>query len=170
MSATTTATHPITLTSLTSREAVADALYRAVTGLDANDLSLFESAFELQDCMFDLNGTVSTGIQEIRDNVFSAVGPLDTTHFISNVRVSLTEGEGKKEGEEEKAYMTAYALAQHYRTGEGIDLKAERGHLMSGSMYFLDLVKSEGNEGLWRIKKWGMKIVWLDGDMGVVTK
>ena len=36
---------PITLPSLTPREAVADALYRCLEGLDTNDLTMFKSAW-----------------------------------------------------------------------------------------------------------------------------
>jgi hypothetical protein len=59
--------------------------------------------------------------------------------------------------------MTAYAQAQHYRKGEGIQTDAK--NLLSGSMYFLDLVK-EGE--LWKIKKWDMKLTWLQGDASIV--
>lgn len=153
--------HPIALTSLTPREAITDALYRAVIGLDANDLALFESAWvQGKDACFDLNGTIFDGMEAICDNVFTLIGPLDTTHTISNVRVDVKEGA-------DAAFMTAYALAQHYRVGEGNDPASKR--LLSGSIYFIDLTK-DSSDGLWKVKKWTMKIIWVEGDMSIVTK
>jgi hypothetical protein len=152
--------HPITLPSLTTRDAITDAIYRVVIGLDINDSALFDSAFVPgKDTSFDLNGTVSSGPDAIRENIFVPIGPLDTTHFISNVRVELKDGA-------ETAYVTASALAQHYRVGEGLVPDAKR--LLSGSLYFVDVVK-DGSDGLWRTKTFKMKIVWMEGDISILS-
>jgi hypothetical protein len=46
--------YPQALTSLTLREAVADALYRAILGFDHYDLSMFNSAFTGEDVLLEL--------------------------------------------------------------------------------------------------------------------
>lgn len=133
-------------------------MYRVVIGLDTNDWPLFESGWAGKDVVFEMNGNPSNGLDAIRDSIFTHIGPLDTTHFINNQRVDAQEGA-------KTAYLTAYALAQHYKTGEGIDPATKR--LLSGSMYFIDLEK-DGKDGLWKIKKWSMKIIWVEGDMSIV--
>jgi len=70
---------PHLLTSLTEREAVTDALYRAVESFDTHDISIFDSAFVAADAVFDLNGTVINGTDTIRTGILAKVGPMDTT-------------------------------------------------------------------------------------------
>lgn len=150
---------PPGLTSLTAREAIADALYRCVYGLDTNNIELFESAWaKSPDVCLDMNGTVHSGMDSIRDKVFNPIGPLDTTHTISNMRVDVQDGA-------KAAKMTAYALAQHFRAGEGLDLTSK--HLMSGGIYSIDLTH-DSHDGLWKVVKWAIKFVWLEGDMSIV--
>lgn len=148
-----------TLANLSQRDAIADALYRVVIGIDTNDKALFNSGFISNDVVFEMNGNRMEGLDVIHENMFSNVGPLDTTHFISNVRVDAKEGA-------ETASMTAYALAQHYKPGEGMMPDTKR--LLSGSMYWIDVVK-DGESGLWKVKSWIMKIIWVEGDMSIVT-
>lgn len=151
--------YPIALTSLTPREAIADAFYRCTIGLDINDKELFESAWiKGPDATFDMDGSVTKGTDAL-SNLLAFIGPLDTTHLITNVRVDVKEGA-------DTAYMTCAALAQHYRAGEGTDPNAKR--LMSGSRSIIDLVK-DSNDGLWPMKKWTIKMVWTEGDMSIVT-
>lgn len=153
--------HPINLTALPTREAIVDPLYRAVIGLDTNDHALFESAWvDRQSAVFEMNGNAMNGLDSIEENIFNHIGPLDTTHYITNVRIDAKEGA-------DTAAVTAYALAQHYKTGEGQDPSTKR--LLSGSMYSLDVMKDEGSD-LWKIKKWIMKFVWVEGDMSIVSK
>ncbi|PWY81749.1 hypothetical protein BO94DRAFT_148728 [Aspergillus sclerotioniger CBS 115572] len=151
---------PITLQapSTDSREAIVDALYRTVLSFDTGDVALFNSAF-FPDATFTFGDNVMEGRQSIHDNSFANIAKLDTTHFINNVRVSLVEGASNK------ATITASALAQHYRAGEGNKPGATR--LMSGALYFLDVEKHEG-DGLWKVRKWVMKLVWTEGDWGVM--
>ena len=151
--------HPITLASLSPREAMQDALYRGVIGLDTNDSALFESAWAKDQPCFDREGTIFNGMDEINKNLWEPVSHLDSHHTISNVRVNLKEGA-------DTAYLTGYAIAQHYRGGEGKD-PTKQG-LLGGTMYFVDLVK-DSDDGMWKIKKWAMKICWVEGDLSVVT-
>ena len=149
--------HPHILTSLTEREAIADALYRTVIGFDSNDVSIFNSAWRAE-AVFDLSGRVVNGLDAIRTQVLDRVGPMDTTHMISNVRVDVKDGASI-------ASLTAYALAQHCPPGKG----AEPGGLkyLTASTYALDLVEDE-SDGLWKIEKFVMKIIWTQGDRSVM--
>jgi hypothetical protein len=70
---------PHLLTPLTEREAVTDAVYRAIEGFDNNDVSIFDSAFSGQNVVFDLNGNVINGTDTIRTGIIAKVGPMDTT-------------------------------------------------------------------------------------------
>lgn len=99
--------------SLSDREAIPDALYRSIIGLDSNDKTIFESAWH-QDAQFIFDGTPPIeGLAAILDTTFQLIGVgLDTTHMVSNVRIDLKDGA-------DTAKMTAHALAQHYRKGEG---------------------------------------------------
>lgn len=148
---------PTTLPSLRDREAIPDALYRCVLGIDTDDKTLFDSAFT-QDASFDFNGSVMSGLDAIHTGMFDNVSKLDTTHFVSNVRVNFRDGVST-------ASMTASALAQHFRPGQGNEAGATR--LTSGSLYFIDLVK-DNEDGAWRVKHWTMKLVWTEGDWGVM--
>lgn len=147
---------PISLSpGLSAREAIADAIYRCVVGLDTDDSALFSSAFT-KDAVFDLNGNVMNGLDAINAQCFATVSKLDTTHFINNIRINIA-------GESE-ASATCSALAQHYRPGEGV--KPGATSLLTGCLYWLEFVKDDG-EGLWKVKTWKLKAVWRSGDPSV---
>ena len=86
---------PYLLTSLTEREAVTDAVYRAIEGFDRNNISIFDSAFSGPDVVFDVNGSVINGTDTIRTGILAKVGPMDTTvgnlceHYIFLFRTDL---------------------------------------------------------------------------------
>ena len=153
------------LTGLTTREAIADALYRAVLGIDTNDLPLFKSAcVDLKDFTFAINNSEMagemTGEDFVLGKMFNSVGPMDTTHTISNIRIDV-RGE-----EAEEASMTCHAVAQHYRKGEGPDPSTKK--LVSGGIYDVELVK-DGSDGLWKMKRWALNLVWREGDAEVMA-
>jgi len=155
--------HPHTLTSLTPREAITDALYRAVIGFDSNDISIFNSAFAGEDVIFELNDghtRVVNGLSAIHTQVLDQVGPMDTTHMISNVRVAVKDGAGT-------ASLTAYALAQHCPPGRGKEPDGPK--FLVGGEYWIDLVRDEG-DGLWKIKKWVLNVIWRQGDASVMQR
>lgn len=154
---------PASLPALGLREAITDALYRCVLSFDTADLTLFESAFTA-DATLDLNGNVMSGIPAIRAGCYDTVSKLDTTHFLTNVRVNAKQSDPDPDPSE--AFVTASALAYHYRTGEGNVPNAPS--LLSGSLYFVDVVR-DADSGLWKVKNWKMKLVWTEGDWGVMT-
>ena len=146
------------ISNATKHEAIKDALLRAVLAIDTNDIVLFESALiERDKVSFIMNGNAQDGLDIIVSGMFNNVGPLDTTHFITNIRV-ISETDSA-------ATFTASALAQHFRTGEGNSGHAER--LMSGSLYTVD-VEHDSKDGLWKFRKWAMNLIWHEGEMSVV--
>jgi SnoaL-like domain len=153
--------HPISLTNLSPREATTDALYRAIIGFDRNDISSFNSAFT-EDVTMEIRpgNRVIKGLSTIRAQSLDQVGPMDTMHMISNVRVDVKPGA-------DCASLTAYALAQHCPPGRGKELDGPK--YLSAGEYSVDLVKDEG-DGLWKIKKWVLDTIWRQGDASVMQR
>lgn len=150
---------PHVLTSLTEREAITDALYRALLAFDNNDVSMFNSAFS-EDVIVEYRGSDINGRDAIRTQFLDVVGTMDTTHTISNVRVNVKDGAST-------ASLTAYAQAQHCPAGKGGEPDSPK--YLVASTYFVDLEKVE-SEGLWKIKKWAAKVIWRQGDSSVMQR
>lgn len=151
---------PHLLTALTEREAVTDAIYRAIIGFDSHDVASFNSAFSGPDAIIIGNGKAINGLEAIRTQLLDFVGPMDTTHTISNVRVDIKDGAST-------ASLHAYALAQHCPKGKGVDLDGQK--YLVASTYFVNLVKDK-SDGLWKIKRWEMKTIWRQGDRSVMQR
>lgn len=147
-----------TLSSLSPREAVVDALHRCILGMDSNNRELLESGFVKSEDITIILGpaTISgwTAFNEFLLKIFALV----TTHVTSNIRVELEDGAGT-------ASLTAHAIAYHVRPGDA--LKPEDTSYTVGSLYSIDLVK-DGDDGLWRIKKWHLQILWTTGDSAII--
>ena len=60
--------------------------------------------------------------------------------------------------------MTANALAQHYRAGQGQVPNAER--MLAGSTYDVQVAKEAS--GQWKIKTLVLKITWTEGSWAVM--
>ncbi|TGJ81085.1 hypothetical protein E0Z10_g7684 [Xylaria hypoxylon] len=151
---------PAALPGLTDRESIADVLYRAVLAFDHGDDALLRSAVT-DDVTAEMPGSPPTsGISALKTAVFDRVAfDLDTTHFLSNIRVSVESGASM-------AQVSCSALAQHVRKGKGFEPGPHR--FTSGGMYLCDVVKDEPS-GVWKIKTWKANIVWVDGDLAVMT-
>ncbi|CAK96479.1 hypothetical protein CBS63078_8472 [Aspergillus niger] len=144
---------------LQTRDDIIDALYRAVLGFDTTDTRLFDSAL-FPDSTFDLFGNVMKGLPAIHTECFDKISKLDTTHFLSNIRVSMVEGDPNK------AKVTASTLAQHYRPGEGnVD---DTSRLLGGAFYYCDVERDVAGDGLWKLRNWVIKLIWTEGDKGVM--
>ncbi|KAJ5894811.1 hypothetical protein N7495_006502 [Penicillium taxi] len=141
---------------LDDRSAITDALYRCILGLDTNDSKLFDSAFAL-DASFSINGRVSQGLPAIHTDCFDLISKLDTTHFVTNIRINI---------EGDKATLTASALAQHFPGSKG--MAPDQSRLLTGSLYWAELVK-DGADGLWKIEAVNMKSKWVEGDWAVLA-
>ncbi|CAF9934211.1 hypothetical protein IMSHALPRED_009628 [Imshaugia aleurites] len=163
------ATTPISLTALTPREAITDAIYRAVIGLDRNDSTMFNSAWASESesespvsFLVQPNSTTINGLTAIRAQIFDHVGPMDTTHMLSNIRVEYKAGA-------DTASLTAYALAQHCPPGRGKE--ADGPKYLVGGEYRVDVVRGEeGGEMVWKMKKWVLDIIWTQGDASVMQR
>ncbi|CAI6100891.1 unnamed protein product [Clonostachys chloroleuca] len=151
---------------LTGRDAVVDAMYRCAVAWDTNDQALFDSTF-LPDGVFLVNGRPMTGLSEIHSTGLALIFAVDTTHFVTNVRVSMKVGAGETAGaagDENEASLTATVFVQHFAGGKGME--ADQPSLMSGSLYRGELV--EDVDGLWKFKRLAIKATWVEGDWGVV--
>ncbi|RAH53822.1 hypothetical protein BO85DRAFT_380797 [Aspergillus piperis CBS 112811] len=141
-----------------TREDIIDALDRAILGLDTADSRLFDSAL-FPDSTFDLHGTVMSGLPNIHKDCYDNISKMDTTHILSNIRVSMVEGD------ECKVKLTASALAQHYRPGEGKVNDTSR--LLGGGLYYCDVEKDVAGDELWKLRNWVVKLTWTEGDWGL---
>jgi hypothetical protein len=148
----------VTLTSLTPREAVADALHRCLLGIDSNDKALFESGCLTNETMTVIAGPMTIDGWTAINKFFARVFALVTTHITSNIRVELEDGA-------DTASMTAHALSYHVRQEDA--LKTEDTSYTASSLYCIDLVR-DGKDGMWRIKKWNIRIQWTTGDIKVL--
>jgi hypothetical protein len=155
--------YPHILHSVTPREAITDAIYRVLLGLDRYDISIFNSAFAGEDIIFELrdgNTRTITSVSAWRKEILDHIGPMDTTHMISNVRVDIKEGA-------DTASLTSYVVAQHCLPGTGRDPNSPK--YLVGAEYFTDLVRDD-TDGLWKIKKWVVDTIWSQGDASVMPK
>lgn len=126
--------------------------------MQTNDAELYKSAWVNEISSFDRNGLVYEGLDAIMENIFTPVSKLETQHMISNIRIELEDGA-------KTAHMVTYMLAQHYRPGEAMD-PARKG-LFGMTTNLVDLVLDD-EDGLWKMKRWVMKINWIEGDASIV--
>lgn len=149
---------PVSLSGLSAREEIIDAVLRISQAIDTNDISLWEGAWAKDaNPTASLRGNTHTGYDEITANVFARVAPMDTHHQVSNFRIDVQEGAST-------ARLTAYALAQHYRAGEGMVPDAPS--LLAGGFYHIEAVKTA--DGSWKIKSWDVEIKWVSGSWEVM--
>ncbi|HEU4665164.1 MAG TPA: nuclear transport factor 2 family protein [Dokdonella sp.] len=94
---------------------------------------------------------VYRGRDAIVDAIFAAIGALDTTHTVTNPRVTHYDGE--------RAGLFALVEAQHLPRGD------HRRHLLLKNLYHVDLVR---HDGLWLIERLRIDTVWSAGDPAVL--
>ncbi|KAI1322529.1 hypothetical protein F5Y16DRAFT_38931 [Xylariaceae sp. FL0255] len=150
---------PGALPGLTDREAITDMVYRVSTAFDVADEELLRSAMT-EDITFAIESFTVNGVDDIIAKSFGHVSMMTTTHLIGNVRVLHKEGEST-------AKVTATALAQHYREGEGLSGSDTR--YLVGGLYAIDAVKDE-KDGLWKARNWFLKPIWKEGDRSVMGR
>ena len=141
------------------RIAIVDALYRFGAGQDLHNRSLFESAFS-QDATVDfikpaqrLGATIPVfeGRQVIADTILSTISNLDTTHTVTNPRITAYDGE----------HATLFALveAQHFPQGD------HSRNLLLKNIYMVELKREDDQ---WVINHMMIENVWLTGDPTVL--
>ncbi|MFI8221281.1 nuclear transport factor 2 family protein [Streptomyces sp. NPDC085932] len=137
------------------RAEIADALYRFALGQDLKDRELFLAAFT-PDAELDFRpaaekiGTepvLFSGRSVIVDNILGLfAGRIDTTHTVSNPRISLSADE---------AGLTALVEAQH------VLIEDRRTYALLKNLYDVDLVR-ENNR--WLIRRLVIENVWFIGN------
>ncbi|KAH8886310.1 hypothetical protein GQ53DRAFT_750802 [Thozetella sp. PMI_491] len=145
---------------LSPRDAIVDALSRALVGCDNHDAELFNSAWAGEEVSFEILGgekKVLPNLNTIRTHVLDRVGPMDTTHSISNIRVTA------KDGADDTATITATSMAQHCPPGRGKEPDGPK-YMVAGE-YSADVVKMDG---IWKLKKCALKVIWTQGDPSVM--
>src|ERR1700757_5068738 len=129
------------------RYEIADALHRFAFGLDHGDADALASALT-EDCVLDfrpagqklgLNFPKLTGRQAIMDALIPLLGPLDTSHTVSNLQTEISE---------DSATLYCYVMAQHFMPRQGPRPGSENALLMN--RYDCELVR-EGQK--WRFKR-----------------
>jgi hypothetical protein len=139
--------------------AIVDVLYRFGAGQDLGDRGLFESAFS-PDAVLDftqparlLGADIApfAGRDVIAESVFAAIGDLDTTHTVTNPRVTAFDG----------THAELYALveAQH------LPREDHSRHLLLKHIYMLELSR-QGDT--WTIDHMRIDMVWFTGDPTVL--
>lgn len=109
--------YPPSLSGLSEREAISEALYRAAIGSDYHDAELFSSAWTGEDVSMELhddNKRVLPNLSLIRTHVLDKVGPMDTTRNIGMVKVNVKPGA-------DTATLTATSTAVQSSPGKGRD-------------------------------------------------
>jgi len=143
---------------LSGREAIIDALYRVMTAMDTNDVSLLDSA-HTEDARWEVGERRAEGLKAIHSDFYErTISRLDTTHYATNIRVNVADGE-------REASLSALYLAHHFQGGTGREPDAAR--YTMGGLYYLELVKDDV-DGLWKIKLFRMKAIWAEGDRSVM--
>ncbi|PYI31121.1 hypothetical protein BP00DRAFT_415752 [Aspergillus indologenus CBS 114.80] len=128
-----------------TKAAIIDSIYRVLSSIDTASPALYEAA------RFTLNGRLLEGADAIKTHVYDTVSKIDTTHHLSNLRVT--------EFDEVKvtASLVATVLAQHYRPGEGLNASSKG--LLAGGLYFVDVIREERDDEVWRVKEWRLRVL-----------
>ena len=139
--------------------AIVDALYRFGAGQDLHDQKLFESAFS-SDAEVDFTGPalrlgvslpIFVGLRAVSDAILSTTSNLDTTHTVTNSRITAYSGG--------RASLFALVEAQHLPRDD------HSRHLLLKNIYTVDLLK-QGT--CWVITHMKIENVWMVGDASVL--
>ena len=139
--------------------AIVDALYRFAAGQDMSDRTLFESAFA-EDAVLDFTQPAKRlGVDvamfksraHIADAIFAAIAALDTTHTVTNPRITDYDGR--------HATLTALVEAQHLPRAD------HSRHLKLKNIYRIELSRAVD---AWVMDHVRIDNVWMEGDPKVL--
>src|SRR5947209_1214925 len=145
------------------RYEIADALHRFAFGLDHGGADSLSSAFT-EDCVLDfrpagkklgLDFPRLTGRQAIVEALIPLLGPLDTSHTISNLQIEISE---------DSATLYCYVSAQHFMPREGPRPGTENALLMN--RYDCQLVPV-GQK--WRFRQIVIDNAWAQGNPEILN-
>ena len=117
-----------------------------------------------EDCLLDfrpagkklcLDFPKLAGRQAIVDALIPLLGPLDTSHTISNVQIEISE---------DSATLYCYVLAQHFMPREGPRPGSENALLMN--RYDCELVR-DGQK--WRFRRMTIDNAWAQGNPEILN-
>jgi hypothetical protein len=139
--------------------AVVDALYRFAAGIDLRDKNLLASSLAKNAVSDFRQAAAKAGFEypviEGRDVIVAALATslatLDTTHSVSNSRVTI---------DGDKAFLEALVEAQHVPQSD------HTRHYLMKNRYDVELAK-EGD--VWVITRTTVDNVWRSGDPGVLS-
>src|SRR2546421_11438029 len=145
------------------RYEIADTLHRFAFGLDHGDADSLASTLT-EDCVFDfrpagkkleLDFAKLTGRQAIVDTLIPLLGPLDTSHTVSNVQIEISD---------DSATLYAYVMSQHFMPRQGSCRGSENALLMN--RYDCELVR-DGQK--WRFKRVTIDNAWAQGNPEILN-
>jgi hypothetical protein len=145
------------------RYEIADALHRFAFGLDHGDADSLASALT-EDCVLDfrpagrkleLDFPKLIGRDVIVEALIPLLGPLDTSHTVSNLQIEISEN---------TATMYAYVMGQHFMPREGSRRGSENALLMN--RYDCELVRDDQK---WRFKRVAIDNAWVQGDPEILN-
>ncbi len=145
------------------RYEIADALHRYAFGLDHGDADSLASVFT-EDCVFDFRPAGKkleidfpklNGRQAIVDALIPFLGPLDTSHTVSNLQIEISDN---------SAMLYAYVMSQHFMPRQGSRRGAENALLMN--RYDCELVRDQQK---WRFKRVTIDNAWAQGNPQILN-
>lgn len=145
------------------RYEIADAVHRFAFGLDHGDADSLASTLT-EDCVLDfrpagkklgLDFPMLSGGKAIVEALIPLLGPLDTSHTVSNVQVEVSEDSGT---------LYCYVLAQHFMPRQGPRPGSENALLMN--RYDCELVR-DGQK--WRFKRMTIDNAWAQGNPEILN-
>ena len=145
------------------RYEIADSLHRYAFGLDHGDADSLASALT-EDCVFDftpagrklkLDFPRLAGRQASVDAILPLIGPLDTSHTVSNLQIEISD---------DSATLSAYVMSQHFMPGKGSHHGSENALLMN--RYDCELVRDSQK---WRFKRVTIDNAWAQSDPEILN-
>ena len=147
----------------TDRYEIAYAFHRFAFGLDHGNADSLASALT-EDCTLDfrpagrklgLDFPKLTGRQPIVDALIPLLGPLDTSHSVSNLQIEISD---------DSARLYCYVMAQHFMPREGPRPGSENALLMN--RYDCELSR-DGQK--WRFRKMTIDNAWAQGNPEILN-
>jgi hypothetical protein len=145
------------------RYEIADALHRFAFGLDHGDADSLSSALT-EDCVLDfrpagkklgLDFPRLTGRKAIVDALIPLLGPLDTSHTVTNLQIEI---------DDDSATLYCYVMAQHFMPRQGSHPGSENALLMN--RYDCQLVRDDQK---WRFCQIIIDNAWAQGNPEILN-
>lgn len=96
-------------------------------------------------------------VKELFEHCSDIIGPMDTHHMISSIRVDIHESE-------EMAQITCNTVPQHFRAGEALTPGAD--YFLAGAIHdFRDIKEKDGQ---WKLNYWDLNVKWAQGNSGIM--